>query len=214
MLVFGTRPEAIKMCPLVLELQKHKEFECIVCLTGQHKEMLEQVMKAFGVESDYNLEIMRQQQTLTTITTGVLQGLEPILKAEKPDMVLVHGDTTTSFAAGLAAFYQQIAVGHVEAGLRTGDIYSPFPEEMNRSVTAHCSPAPLKSHLPSASDLLLLSLPEHLCKVSTDVLSFSTRFHDLFKILAYPKTGCQAFPRKIPVRSVCRTLRFPGRSPA
>ena len=115
MLVFGTRPEAIKMCPLVLELQKHKEFECIVCLTGQHKEMLEQVMKAFGVESDYNLGIMRQQQTLTTITTGVLQGLEPILKAEKPDMVLVHGDTTTSFAAGLAAFYQQIAVCHVEA---------------------------------------------------------------------------------------------------
>ena len=134
MLVFGTRPEAIKMCPLVLELQKHKEFECIVCLTGQHKEMLEQVMKAFGVESDYNLGIMRQQQTLTTITTGVLQGLEPILKAEKPDMVLVHGDTTTSFAAGLAAFYQQIAVGHVEAGLRTGDIYSPFPEEMNRQM--------------------------------------------------------------------------------
>ena len=139
MLVFGTRPEAIKMCPLVLELQKHKEFECIVCLTGQHKEMLEQVMKAFGVESDYNLGIMRQQQTLTTITTGVLQGLEPILKAEKPDMVLVHGDTTTSFAAGLAAFYQQIAVGHVEAGLRTGDIYSPFPEEMNRLLTDRIS---------------------------------------------------------------------------
>ena len=138
MLVFGTRPEAIKMCPLVLELQKHKEFECIVCLTGQHKEMLEQVMKAFGVESDYNLGIM-QQQTLTTITTGVLQGLEPILKAEKPDMVLVHGDTTTSFAAGLAAFYQQIAVGHVEAGLRTGDIYSPFPEEMNRLLTDRIS---------------------------------------------------------------------------
>ena len=139
MLVFGTRPEAIKMCPLVLELQKHKEFECIVCLTGQHKEMLEQVMKAFGVESDYNLGIMRQQQTLKTITTGVLQGLEPILKAEKPDMVLVHGDTTTSFAAGLAAFYQQIAVGHVEAGLRTGDIYSPFPEEMNRLLTDRIS---------------------------------------------------------------------------
>lgn len=138
-LIFGTRPEAIKMCPLVLELQKHSEFNCVICLTGQHKEMLAQVMQAFEIEADYNLEIMKQQQTLTTITIGVLQGIESVLIKEKPDMVLVHGDTTTSFAAGLAAFYQKIPIGHVEAGLRTGDIYSPFPEEMNRLLTDRIS---------------------------------------------------------------------------
>ena len=133
--VFGTRPEAIKMCPLILELKKHKEIKCIVCLTGQHREMLRQVMDAFGVKEDYNLDIMRDGQTLTAITTGILEGMEPILKKEQPDIVLVHGDTTTSFAAALAAFYQQIPVGHVEAGLRTGNKYSPYPEEMNRSLT-------------------------------------------------------------------------------
>lgn len=137
--VFGTRPEAIKMCPLVLELKKHKEIECIVCLTGQHREMLKQVMDAFNVVEDYNLDIMRDRQTLTTITTSILEKLEPLLKDEKPDVVLVHGDTTTSYAAALAAFYQQIPVGHVEAGLRTGDIYSPYPEEMNRLLTDRIS---------------------------------------------------------------------------
>ena len=137
--VFGTRPEAIKMCPLVLELKENREIECIVCLTGQHKEMLEQVMQSFGVVEDYNLEIMRNRQTLTTITTSILERIEPILKKESPDIVLVHGDTTTSFAAALAAFYQKIPVGHVEAGLRTHDIYSPFPEEMNRLVTDRIS---------------------------------------------------------------------------
>ena len=137
--VFGTRPEAIKMCPLVLELKKHSEIECVVCLTGQHREMLEQVMEAFHVEADYNLDIMRQRQSLTTITTSILEKTEPLLQEEKPDLVLVHGDTTTSYAAALAAFYQQIPVGHVEAGLRTGDIYSPFPEEMNRLLTDRIS---------------------------------------------------------------------------
>lgn len=137
--VFGTRPEAIKMCPLVLQLKKHKEIECLVCLTGQHREMLRQVMDAFGVKEDYNLDIMKDRQTLTTITTSILEKMEPILKEEKPDVVLVHGDTTTSFAAALAAFYQHIPVGHVEAGLRTGDIYSPFPEEMNRLLTDRIS---------------------------------------------------------------------------
>lgn len=120
------------MCPLVLKLKEYKEIECVVCLTGQHKEMLKQVMDAFGVKEDYNLEIMKDRQTLTTITTSILEKIEPILVKEKPDVVLVHGDTTTSYAAALASFYQQIPVGHVEAGLRTGDIYSPFPEEMNR----------------------------------------------------------------------------------
>ncbi len=135
LLVFGTRPEAIKMCPLILELKKHKEIECKVCLTGQHREMLRQVMDAFEIQEDYNLDIMREHQTLTTITTDVLIGIGDILEQEKPDIVLVHGDTTTSFAAALAAFYRQIPVGHVEAGLRTGNIYSPFPEEMNRLLT-------------------------------------------------------------------------------
>lgn len=133
--VFGTRPEAIKMCPLVLELKKHREIQCVVCLTGQHREMLYQVMDVFNIKEDYNLDIMRQRQTLTTITTSILDKIEPVLLIEKPDVVLVHGDTTTSYAAALAAFYQQIPVGHVEAGLRTGDIYSPFPEEMNRLLT-------------------------------------------------------------------------------
>lgn len=133
--VFGTRPEAIKMCPLVLELKKHSDIECIVCLTGQHREMLKQVMDAFGVVEDYNLDIMRDRQSLTIITTSILEKMESILAKVKPDVVLVHGDTTTSYAAALASFYQQIPVGHVEAGLRTGDIYSPFPEEMNRLLT-------------------------------------------------------------------------------
>lgn len=135
MSVFGTRPEAIKMCPLVKELEKHPEIESIVCLTGQHKEMLQQVIDIFGTSVKYNLEIMRPRQTLTTITTSVLEKIEPILQEEKPDIVLVHGDTSTSFVAALAAFYQQIPVGHVEAGLRTFDKYSPFPEEMNRCLT-------------------------------------------------------------------------------
>ena len=138
-MVFGTRPEAIKMCPLVLELEKKKEIQCVVCLTGQHREMLQQVMDVFHIKEDYNLDIMKDRQTLTTITTSILEGMEPILKKEQPDLVLVHGDTTTSYAAALAAFYQQIAVGHVEAGLRTGDIYSPFPEEMNRLMTDRIS---------------------------------------------------------------------------
>lgn len=137
--VFGTRPEAIKMCPLVLKLKENKDIECVVCLTGQHKEMLEQVMKDFGVKEDYNLNIMKDRQTLTTITTSILEKIEPVLKSENPDIVLVHGDTTTSYAAALAAFYQKIPVGHVEAGLRTGDIYSPFPEEMNRLLTDRIS---------------------------------------------------------------------------
>lgn len=137
--VFGTRPEAIKMCPLVLELKKYKEIDCKLILTGQHKEMLDQVMDAFKVHADYNLQIMHEQQTLTTITTSILEKMEPLLIKEQPQIMLVHGDTTTSYAAALAAFYQRIPVGHIEAGLRTGDIYSPFPEEMNRLLTDRIS---------------------------------------------------------------------------
>lgn len=136
MLVFGTRPEAIKMCPLVKEFQKHPDkFETIVCVTGQHREMLDQVLKIFEVTPDYDLNIMKQGQDLYDVTARVLTGMRDVLNQTKPDVVLVHGDTTTSTAAALAAFYQQIPVGHVEAGLRTHNIYSPWPEEMNRQIT-------------------------------------------------------------------------------
>lgn len=132
MLVFGTRPEAIKMCPLVKELKSRKDFETVVCVTGQHKEMLQQVLSAFDVEPDYNLSVMQGGQTLFDITTKVLCGMKSVLEEVAPDIVLVHGDTSTTFAAALACYYLQIPVGHVEAGLRTYDIYSPYPEEFNR----------------------------------------------------------------------------------
>lgn len=136
MLVFGTRPEAIKMCPLVKEFQKRtEEFETIVCVTGQHREMLDQVLKIFDVKPDIDLNIMKQGQDLTDVTVRILNGMRDVFKECKPDVVLVHGDTTTSTAAALAAFYAQIPVGHVEAGLRTHNIYSPWPEEMNRQIT-------------------------------------------------------------------------------
>ena len=149
MLVFGTRPEAIKMCPLVKEFQKYPEdFETIVCVTGQHRQMLDMVLSIFDVKSDYDLNIMQQGQDLYDVTSRVLTGMRDVLKECKPDVVLVHGDTTTSTAAALAAFYQQIPVGHVEAGLRTHNIYSPWPEEMNRQITGrianyHFAPTPL-----------------------------------------------------------------------
>ena len=149
MLVFGTRPEAIKMCPLVKEFQKRAdEFETIVCVTGQHREMLDQVLKIFEVTPDIDLNIMKQGQDLTDVTVRILNGMRNVFKECRPDVVLVHGDTTTSTAAALAAFYAQIPVGHVEAGLRTHNIYSPWPEEMNRQVTGRIatynfSPTPL-----------------------------------------------------------------------
>lgn len=149
MLVFGTRPEAIKMCPLVKEFQKHNdEFETIVCVTGQHREMLDQVLNIFEVKPDFDLNIMKRGQDLYDVTARVLTGMRDVFKECKPDVVLVHGDTTTSTAAALAAFYQQIPVGHVEAGLRTHNIYSPWPEEMNRQITGRIanynfSPTPL-----------------------------------------------------------------------
>ena len=152
MLVFGTRPEAIKMAPLVKEFQKNPEdFETIVCVTGQHREMLDQVLQIFDIKPDYDLNIMKQGQDLYDVTARVLTGMRDVFKECKPDVVLVHGDTTTSTAAALAAFYQQIPVGHVEAGLRTHNIYSPWPEEMNRQITGRIatynfSPTPLSEH--------------------------------------------------------------------
>ena len=149
MLVFGTRPEAIKMAPLVKEFQKFPDkFETIVCVTGQHREMLDQVLRIFEIVPDYDLNIMKQGQDLYDVTSRVLLGMRDVLKEAQPDVVLVHGDTTTSMAAALAAFYQQIPVGHVEAGLRTHNIYSPWPEEMNRQITGriatyHFAPTPL-----------------------------------------------------------------------
>ena len=161
MLVFGTRPEAIKMCPLVKEFQKYPDdFETLVCVTGQHREMLDQVLRIFEVVPDYDLNIMKQGQDLYDITARVLTGMRDVLDEAKPDVVLVHGDTTTSTAAALAAFYRQIPVGHVEAGLRTHNIYSPWPEEMNRQITGRIatydfSPTPL-----SRQNLLDEGVPE------------------------------------------------------
>ena len=154
MSVFGTRPEAIKMAPLVKELEQRKEIESIVCVTAQHREMLDQVLETFEIVPDYDLNIMKQGQTLTDVTTRAIQGLEGVIKEVNPDIILVHGDTTTTFAGALAAFYNQVAIGHVEAGLRTYNKYSPYPEEMNRQMVGcmadlHFSPTEL-----SASNLI------------------------------------------------------------
>ena len=139
MSIFGTRPEAIKMAPLIKELEKRKEIESIVCVTAQHREMLDQVLNTFDIKPDYDLNIMKQGQSLADVTTRALVGLEAVIKKVKPDIVLVHGDTTSTFAGSLAAFYNQVAIGHVEAGLRTYDKYSPYPEEMNRQMVDRLS---------------------------------------------------------------------------
>lgn len=161
LLVFGTRPEAIKMCPLVIEFQKHSDiFDTKVCVTGQHREMLDQVLKIFGVEPDYDLNIMQQGQDLYDVTSKVLMGMRDVLKEAKPDVVLVHGDTTTSMAAALAAFYQQIPVGHIEAGLRTHNIYSPWPEEMNRQITGRIASINFAPTKLSRQNLLEENVPD------------------------------------------------------
>ena len=155
MLVFGTRPEAIKMCPLVREFKKHPaDFKTLVCVTGQHREMLHQVLDIFDVKPDYDLAIMKEGQDLYDVTSRVLTGMRDVLDKEKPDVVLVHGDTTTSMAAALAAFYRQISVGHVEAGLRTNNIYSPWPEEMNRQITGRIATYDFSPTLLSRDNLL------------------------------------------------------------
>ncbi|MBQ8747151.1 MAG: UDP-N-acetylglucosamine 2-epimerase (non-hydrolyzing) [Clostridia bacterium] len=148
LLVFGTRPEAIKMCPLVQELKRRPSLQTVVCVTGQHRQMLDQVLRAFDVVPDHDLSIMKEKQTLFDVTTAILTKLKAVLETEKPDVVLVHGDTSTTFAAALACFYLQIPVGHVEAGLRTHDIYSPYPEEFNRqavSIVAQYNFAPTEA---------------------------------------------------------------------
>lgn len=160
MLVFGTRPEAIKMCPLALEFQKYPEiFKTIICVTGQHREMLDQVLNLFEIKPDFDLNIMKQGQDLYDITSRVLTGMRDVLKESNPDIVLVHGDTTTSTAAALAAFYQQIPVGHIEAGLRTHNIYSPWPEEMNRQITGRIASYNFTPTELSKENLLKESVP-------------------------------------------------------
>ena len=167
MLVFGTRPEAIKMCPLVKEFQKELEdFETVVCVTGQHREMLDQVLEIFGVKPDYDLNIMKQGQDLYDVTARVLVGMRDVLDQVKPDVVLVHGDTTTSMAAAMAAFYRQIPVGHVEAGLRTHNLYSPWPEEMNRQVTGRIAEFDFAPTALSRQNLLDEGVPEERITVT------------------------------------------------
>lgn len=167
MLVFGTRPEAIKMAPLVKEFQKHPEqFDTIVCVTGQHRQMLDQVLDIFDIKADYDLNIMKQGQDLYDVTSRVLTGMRDVLKETKPDVVLVHGDTTTSMAAALAAFYQQIPVGHVEAGLRTHNIYSPWPEEMNRQITGRIATYDFAPTALSRQNLLAENVAENKITVT------------------------------------------------
>lgn len=179
MSVFGTRPEAIKMCPLVKEIQSDPRVESIVCVTAQHREMLDQVLKVFDVKPDFDLDIMKPKQTLSQITTRIINAIEPVLKEVNPDIVLVHGDTTTSYAVALAAFYQQIPVGHVEAGLRTYNMYSPFPEEMNRVMTSrlatlHFAPTPL-----NRANLIRENVLDNIFVTGNTVLdAFKTTVHE------------------------------------
>lgn len=154
LVIFGTRPEAIKMCPLVIELKSRSQLETIVCVTGQHKQMLNQVLDVFGIAPDYDLAIMKENQTLFDVTNSILENVREILLGEKPDLVLVHGDTTTAFTSALASFYLQIPVGHVEAGLRTYDIYSPFPEEFNRQAISIISKFHFTPTVSSLNNLL------------------------------------------------------------
>ena len=160
MLVFGTRPEAIKMCPLVLALKKREGMRVTVCVTGQHREILDSVLTVFGVTPDYDLAVMREGQSLFDVTGAVLSGMESVLSQARPDIVLVHGDTTTAFAAGLAAFYRKIPVGHVEAGLRTGDIFAPYPEEFNRTAISAFASFHFAPTASAAENLLREGKPE------------------------------------------------------
>lgn len=187
MTVFGTRPEAIKMAPLVKELNKREEIESIVCVTAQHREMLDQVLKVFDIKPDYDLNIMKQGQTLSEITSRVLLGLEEVIQKEKPNIILVHGDTTTTFAGALAAFYNQVDIGHVEAGLRTWNKYSPFPEEMNRQMVDRMTDMFFAPTLVSKKNLLDENIDESKIYITgnTAIDAMSTTissnyYHELF----------------------------------
>lgn len=193
MLVFGTRPEAIKMCPLAIELKKRSCIETVICLTGQHREMLDSVMKAFCVSADYDLDIMREKQTLFDITEKILEGIRPVLEKEKPDIVLVHGDTTTAYAAALACFYLGIRVGHVEAGLRTGNLRSPFPEEFNRKSVDMLSEYAFAPTESARRNLLSEGKPEASVFVTgntvVDALRMTVRADYESRLLDFAKDG-------------------------
>lgn len=221
MTVFGTRPEAIKMCPLVLKLKENKDFDTVVCVTAQHREMLDQVLKAFNVVPDYDLDIMKNRQTLTHITASVLEGLYGIIEEEKPDMILVHGDTTTTFVASLAAFYCKVKVGHVEAGLRTYDKYSPYPEEMNRKLVTQIADlyfAPTKNN---KDNLLKEQISDDLIYITgnTVIDALSTTVQKNFKF-DHPVLSKIDFKKKVifmtahrrenlgePLRNICSAVK-------
>lgn len=220
-LVFGTRPEAVKMCPLVLELQKSEEIQTQVCLSGQHRQMLDQVMEIFGVHAEHDLHIMCPGQTLTGITTLILKKFQEVLEKEQPDLVLVHGDTTTSFAAALAAFYQKIPVGHVEAGLRTYDRYSPFPEEMNRNLTAKLAQLHFAPTAGNQANLAKENITKHVYVTGNTVIdAFRTTVkknyafrNETLRSLDVQKTKCvvvTAHRRENlgqPLENICRAIR-------
>src|SRR5664279_866904 len=170
-ITFGTRPEAIKMAPVVLELHRRQVFRVVTCLTGQHREMLDQVTEAFALPVDHDLNVMRERQSLGHITSAVLKGIDPLLETEQPNLVMVHGDTTTTFAAALAAFYRMIPVAHVEAGLRTNDIYSPYPEEINRRLPDRLAEI-LYAPTPAAREALLRegADPSHILVTGNTVI--------------------------------------------
>ena len=207
LLVFGTRPEAIKMAPLVHEFKKHPErFETQVCVTGQHREMLDQVLELFRIVPNYDLNIMKPNQDLYDVTSRVLLGMRDVLKASRPDLVFVHGDTTTSMAAALAAFYQQIPVAHVEAGLRTGNIYSPWPEEMNRSITGRIAAFNFAPTLCSKQNLLKENVSESTIVVTGNTVidalhwvvnkigsdkQLQSALHEEIKLMGYDATRCE-----------------------
>ena len=176
MTVFGTRPEAIKMAPLVLALEKNPNTESIVCLTAQHRQMLDMVMDMFKIKADYDLNIMRQRQTLSGITTLALNGLDEVMQEARPDVVLVHGDTSTTFAGSLAAFYNKIKVGHVEAGLRTYDKYSPFPEEMNRKLTGSIADIHFAPTIANKNNLLKESIDENTIYITGNTVIDATKY--------------------------------------
>ena len=221
MTVFGTRPEAIKMCPLVLKLKENKDIDTVVCVTAQHREMLDQVLKAFNVVPDYDLDIMKSRQTLTHITASVLEGLYPVIEGEKPDIILVHGDTTTTFVAGLAAFYCKVRVGHVEAGLRTYDKYSPYPEEMNRKLVTQLADlyfAPTKNNKDNllkeqiSEDLIYITGNTVIDALSTTVKKDFVFNHPVLSKLDYKKkvifmTAHRRENLGEPLRNICEAVK-------
>ncbi len=221
MTIFGTRPEAIKMAPVVLELRRRKEFEVMVAVTAQHREMLDQVLRLFEIQPDYDLDIMAAGQTLYDVTSRSLLGLRDILRAAKPDMVLVHGDTTTTFAGALAAFYEQITVGHVEAGLRTGNIYSPYPEEMNRRLTGALTQWHFAPTLTAREHLSAEGVPDESIFVTgnTVIDALLTTVHDDYSFTDTPLASLDLQRRTLlvtthrrenlgePMRHVYRALR-------